>query len=318
MNNNREYPELPPEEPPKPGIYYFIQYIMYIFMALASMSFLSFAGIAIVRQLTDIEINEQFDPLLLRDDTYLNVYRFMQVLASIGAFVVSSFLYSLYVRQAPVDYLGLRDKPGKKSVFLVLLLMLAVQPATSLLVDFTGSLHLPESFSALEESLRKNQQQVSELQAALMSHHQTSDFLFNIFMMALLPAFAEELFFRKVSLRLLFDWTKNVHASIAISALLFALIHGQVFFLLPLFLFGLLLGYLAYWSGTLWLPVLAHFIHNFFGLSITYLAALYPENPAFAEDASYPLWTAFLSLILSAFLIFMLKKNRHIAAGEVR
>jgi len=31
---------------------------------------------------------------------------------------------------------------------------------------------------------------------------------------------------------------------------------------LPRFILGVLLGYLFYWSGSLWLPILAHFANN--------------------------------------------------------
>ena len=32
--------------------------------------------------------------------------------------------------------------------------------------------------------------------------------------------------------------------------------------MIPRFILGILLGYMFYWSGSLWLPILAHFVNN--------------------------------------------------------
>ena len=38
--------------------------------------------------------------------------------------------------------------------------------------------------------------------------------------------------------------------------------HLQFLGFIPRFLIGGLLGYLFYWSGSIWLPILAHFVNN--------------------------------------------------------
>jgi hypothetical protein len=90
-------------------------------------------------------------------------------------------------------------------------------------------------------------------------------------MIAILPAFAEEILFRGVLANLFKDWTKNVHVAVFLSSFIFAAIHMQFYGFLPRFLLGMALGYLFFWSGSLWLPVAAHFTNNFLSVIVEFL-----------------------------------------------
>jgi membrane protease YdiL (CAAX protease family) len=67
------------------------------------------------------------------------------------------------------------------------------------------------------------------------------------------------------------DWTKNVHLAVLLSSFIFAAIHLQFYGFLPRFLLGMVLGYLYFWSGSLWLPVTAHFTNNFLSVMVEFL-----------------------------------------------
>lgn len=76
------------------------------------------------------------------------------------------------------------------------------------------------------------------------------------------PAIVEELFFRRVAMGAALEMVSPRWA-ILITSLLFALAHlGQPLSLPVLGLLGIVLGYLRLTSGTLWLPMLFHFVHN--------------------------------------------------------
>jgi len=82
-----------------------------------------------------------------------------------------------------------------------------------------------------------------------------------ILVLALLPAVCEELAFRGFILTGLRNGL-GIRQGVVISALLFALAHGDPFRLLPTFLLGLLLALLATRSGSLWPGVVFHGLHN--------------------------------------------------------
>jgi len=84
----------------------------------------------------------------------------------------------------------------------------------------------------------------------------------NILIIAILPAFGEELIFRGVLQKILSDLFRNKHAAVWVTALFFSAVHLQFFGFLPRLILGLAFGYLYLWSGTLWLPIIAHFVNN--------------------------------------------------------
>jgi membrane protease YdiL (CAAX protease family) len=86
--------------------------------------------------------------------------------------------------------------------------------------------------------------------------------IFNVFMLAVIPAIGEELIFRGVFQKIFYSLFKSGHLAIWITAFVFSALHFQFFGFIPRFILGLLFGYLFYWSGTLWLPVISHFVNN--------------------------------------------------------
>jgi len=95
--------------------------------------------------------------------------------------------------------------------------------------------------------------------------------LFNIFMIAIVAAIGEELIFRGVIQKIFARWTGNIHLAIIITGFLFSLIHLQFYGFFPRWLLGVMFGYLMVWSGTLWLPIFAHFVNNAVAVLVSYL-----------------------------------------------
>jgi hypothetical protein len=61
-----------------------------------------------------------------------------------------------------------------------------------------------------------------------------------------------------------------------------------------LFLIGLYLGYLYVWTGSLWVPVTAHFVNNAASVILVYAA---PDASISQMNQPPPLWLAGLGLI---------------------
>jgi hypothetical protein len=75
------------------------------------------------------------------------------------------------------------------------------------------------------------------------------------------PAVVEELAFRGVIQSTLEDIVRPGEA-VLIAALAFSLMHFNLAMFVPLAALGIYLGFLRRWSGSLWPPTLAHFLHN--------------------------------------------------------
>jgi len=94
------------------------------------------------------------------------------------------------------------------------------------------------------------------------------------FVVGLLAPLAEELVFRGAILRALLRWDKNAWVGIAISAVLFAIIHMNPAQMPHAFLVGLLLGWMYYRTDSIVPGVVFHWVNN----SVAYvLYNLYPD-----------------------------------------
>lgn len=85
--------------------------------------------------------------------------------------------------------------------------------------------------------------------------------------MALLPALAEEFAMRGVVMQSLQRW--GDWFAMTMSALVFALMHGNMVQAPFAFLAGLILGYAVIRTGSLWTGILIHFINNAFSVTLS-------------------------------------------------
>lgn len=224
-----------------------------------------------------------FEEMLVRmdpgDPDNLNLLRFHQVFNHIGVFIIPSLLFILFFRFQPIQYLKLDRVPIITSILLVFLLLVSILPFLDFISIVNESVHFPGALSQIEEMLRQSEQKAFELTERFLAVSTNSELLFNIFMIALLPAIGEELIFRGILQRILIGWIKGSPViAILITSLVFSALHMQFFSLLPRFLLGILLGYLFYWSGSLWLPVIAHFANNAMAVLVYYLATIHKLN----------------------------------------
>jgi uncharacterized protein len=134
-------------------------------------------------------------------------------------------------------------------------LMISTVPIVNILASWNEMLPLPESLLKFEE-------EAGVLTRAFIKTNTLSGLLYNLFIMAVLPALGEELLFRGVIQKQLIDWFKKPHVAILVASLIFSAIHFQFLGFAPRLVLGMLLGYLFYYGGNLWMPIIAHFLNN--------------------------------------------------------
>ena len=171
-------------------------------------------------------------------------------------------------------------------------------------------MQLPESFHSIKNYIIIMEEQAIKVTQAFLEMETLSDLIFNLFLIALLPAIGEEMLFRGVIQQRLKNIIGSPHISILITSFLFSLIHMQFFGFIPRFLLGALLGYLFYYSRNLWMPVIAHFMNN-----AIYVFLMYPfiaEKLNFditADDIQdTSISTALFSLLAGLMLLYLYKK----------
>jgi membrane protease YdiL (CAAX protease family) len=132
------------------------------------------------------------------------------------------------------------------------------------------------------------------------------EFLFNVLIIALIPAIGEELIFRGIIQKQLTNKLRNPIVGIWIAAFIFSAFHMQFEGFLPRFVLGALLGYLYYWSGSLWVPVMAHFMNNFLQILAQYLFQKEITELDIEEIEMISFWQWAPSLVLVFFVGYFL------------
>jgi len=192
----------------------------------------------------------------------LDIFRYIVIIQDIAIFIVPA----LIVRNMliPVDQKGLNDfsLPPVNEIVFVVVLAFCIFPVTGIAGELNGEMKLPEWLSGVEEWMITREEEASGLFDLLIPSDTIGLMFLNIFIIAVLPAISEELLFRGVLQRILYGFFRSPHSAIWVISILFSAMHLQFYGFVPRLILGLSFGYLYYWSGTLWLPVLAHFVNN--------------------------------------------------------
>lgn len=205
------------------------------------------------------------------------------------------------------------SKWGKAGVGVLLLILLL--PALDWVTEWNKGWHLPESMAVLEQQLRDANEASEQLVKQILARPGTGAFVVNLFVVALLPAVCEELFFRCGIQQLLQKCFKNnAHVAIMLTAVIFSLAHGEFFAFVPRFVMGLMLGYLFYLSKSVLVNMLVHFCNNAF---IVVLYFLY-NNGTIGIDPSEPLLMPWLLTTLCAMAALLLFCDTFVFAKRER
>lgn len=206
-------------------------------------------------------------------------------------FIVPSVLFVLAFHLAqPWTFLQLRRRPSIHQVGLALILALAAFPIAQLLLQLNQWIPLGAQATAMEARAAK-------LTEALLHMEGLPSLLATLLVVAVLPAIGEELVFRGILQRYL----ERYGAAVAIwaSAVIFSAFHMQFAGFLPRLFLGAMLGYLLYWSGSLWLPIFAHLLNNGVQVLVVYIAQQRGTIDSLsAADAPSLHWSAYLMAIL--------------------
>lgn len=248
------------------------QFIWLLILCLTGFSIASFLSIAISSLIFGYSLPEIASfPSNPNQTGALMVLRLSQFLSACGLFLFPPIALC-YLRNIPFS-IGLftKQKPQFALFILAIVLMWIQLPLINLLATFNDALVFPESLKPLGEWMRIQEDQAAKLTEAFLSMPNPTDLVISLFIMALIPALGEELLFRSTLQPLITKWTNKPVLAIWITAFVFSFIHFQFFGFLPRFFMGAFLGYLFYWSGSVWYSVAAHFANNGLAVCVYYL-----------------------------------------------
>jgi membrane protease YdiL (CAAX protease family) len=220
----------------------------------------------------------------LNDPHVVNIMKLIQAISSILLFIVPPFLFARFTFTGNYGYfLGFRNAEKANMYILAILGMLMALPFVLWLGHLNEMIPLPEKLTRMEDETVK---QVT----AILKVRSVWDIVVNVFLIALLPAFGEELFFRGALQRVIIQLARNPWVGIVLTAVLFSALHLQFSGFLPRMFLGIVLGAFYWFSGSIYTSMIAHFANN----AVQVIAASYapeyidknPQTPVLAAVAS--------------------------------
>ena len=200
--------------------------------------------------------------------------KWLQGISSIFLFLIPPVLYAMITfTSKPFYFLGLKRAEKSGMYGLAVLCIVLAFPFVIWLGQLNQHIPLPKWMTAMEKDTAK------QLEALLKVNHPI-DIVINVLIIAVLPAFCEELCFRGGLQRIMIQCFKNPWAGIIITSILFSALHLQFQGFLPRMFLGIVLGALYWYSGSLWPSILAHFVNNAVQvIAVSFQPQYVNENP---------------------------------------
>jgi len=232
----------------------------------------------------------------LTDVYALRLSQFMLALA----FVFTAFISTKVFRKVFRQFTGLSQPVVPLLGLAALIVYSAFIPASNWLIVENAKLVFP---SAWAENFQKMEKASDQLYAAMLHWNQGSHLIVNLVIMALLPAISEEILFRGIFLRVFKSWTGNVHWGVILTSIFFATLHFQPYKFAPMICISVLLCYIFYLSGSLWVPILIHFFNNALVVIGDSIAASGNTVELLEDDFTFPVWATVLSFVVTIALL---------------
>lgn len=251
---------------------------------------------------------------LIADPANLRVssQKIIQLISSLALFYIPCIIFAKTATDNPVSFLKLKLKTRPVFYLLIPVLMVSSIPIINLMAEINANLKLPESLKWLENVMQEYEKNAEVITKAFLDIHTIPALLFNILLIAVIPAIGEELLFRGIVQKLLIQSAKNLHIGIWLSAIIFSALHFQFYGFLPRMLMGVLFGYLFIWSNTLWIPIFAHFLNNGTAVVSSYLVVngyVDPEVEQLGSKGDDVVFN-FTSLIVVSLLLVFFYSNK--------
>ncbi|MFH0756477.1 MAG: CPBP family intramembrane glutamic endopeptidase [Bacteroidota bacterium] len=248
----------------KPGEKFMFAVVILFILGLA----FQFLGAFLAGWIYGFHVKEILSLGTFDDPSYVAASKLIQILGSVGTFIVPALLFSYLFAGDLFSYYRFRQPVSLLAILLTVGMMVSVIPLINYLAEINMRMEFP--LESVNRFLRALEGEAEKIMRAFTATRSFGGLIINLLMIGVLAAVGEELIFRGLLQRLLTGIVKSPHVAIVITALLFSAFHFQFFSFLPRFILGIILGYLMYLGRSIWFPITAHFINNAMGVIYYY------------------------------------------------
>jgi len=228
-----------------------------------------------------------------------------QMLTALTSFIVLPFLYARYFLKALLEQLQFSATATPVLSLLAMGISLMSFPLIGYLALINKEIiSMLPAMDRLLPWMEKSEADAKQLTELMVYFHNPIQSLFALLVIAILPAVGEEFLFRGIIQNRLKTIFSNPHVAIWLTGFLFSFIHFQFFGFIPRMFLGVLFGYIYYWSGNLWLPILMHFVNNAVTLLLVNWLKLRGEADALDTEQQAPIGVVIICSCILVWLIW--------------
>lgn len=176
-------------------------------------------------------------------------------------FIAPSLVAARLITRSPLSYLELKKAPGWLPILGAIFAYMIALPAMNQIIYWNSTMILPEWIADWGVDFKQMEESAQNSASMMLDTASFGGMIINLLVIGLLTAFGEEIFFRGALQRTVAAPGWN-HLAIWIVAIIFSAAHFQIFGFFPRLILGAWLGYLLYWTRSLYVPVFAHFLNN--------------------------------------------------------
>jgi membrane protease YdiL (CAAX protease family) len=242
-------------------------------------------------------------PELMRDVQFFSI---------IGMFIFPAIWCGWLMSDSYKDYLHTTMSVNLRVLALAILSISVAIPFLNAVTIWNEGMAFPEALKGVEQWMKDAETANNAVLEKMLYVTNGWDLAFNILIMAVLTGIGEEFIFRGVLQNIVSKISHNPHTIIWVVAFIFSAVHFQFYGFVTRLLLGAYLGYLLYYSKSIWVPAIVHGTYNLFGI-VSY--AIYQDSPEQSDaldtiGSGATWWLAVASLAL---FIWVFQRIRHIA-----
>ncbi|RZL69663.1 MAG: CPBP family intramembrane metalloprotease, partial [Pedobacter sp.] len=181
--------------PNKEEINPILQLLLLLFYALIGGFVFGLLAVVINLMIYGLGLVSNFDLLISGDPKYITGFKIIQILSSIGTFILPPIALALTMQRKVTDFYSFK-KPQVLLVVLVMIIMVVSMPFMEWTVMFNQKMVLPDFLKGIEQWMKEKEDAAMKITYAMIKVRSNLDFVVNLIMIAVLPAIGEELMFR--------------------------------------------------------------------------------------------------------------------------
>jgi len=241
---------------------------------------------------------------------YPDLIRETQFLQMLGLFLFPAIICAWLFSDNYKEYLHIEQPIHLSVVLWAIISMIVALPFLNLTYSINQQMVFPEALKSIETWMKEMEAVNAKTIETILDTKNITTIILNILIVCLMAGVCEEFMFRGLLQKFFGRVIQNPHILIWTIAILFSAIHFQFYGFITRVLLGAWLGYLMYYTKTIWIPVLAHFINNFMSVGAYYLFQNTPDKIQEMDTlgTGTTWWLSVVSIVLFFYCFIKIKK----------